>query len=224
MVLKGQFEAARGDESLQQSTVDKLKTLLAGTNNTNPSVQLTAAQVFLAAGHTKEALQCVHLGTTMEHIAFTLQVYLKMDRLDLAQKQLALLRQADEDSLLTHLGAVYIHLATGSTAASDAVHALTMLMEQYGPSTFLLNLLACALMQQGDFVLAEEKLQESLRDHVEVALPDTLINLIVCLVQQNKPVNDVIQQMRQIYPTHSFCGGLERVTAAFEREAIKYKV
>jgi hypothetical protein len=35
---------------------------------------------------TQEALRCVHLGATMEHLALTVQIFLKMDRPDLALK------------------------------------------------------------------------------------------------------------------------------------------
>jgi hypothetical protein len=42
--------------------------------------------VFMHEGDAKEALRCVHLGATMEHLALTVQIFLKMDRLDLALK------------------------------------------------------------------------------------------------------------------------------------------
>jgi len=174
--LKAQFEAAAGNDFAQESIINQLKSMVGGTPN--PSVQLTAAQVLLAAGQTKEALQCVHLGTIMEHIALTLQIYLKIDRLDLAKQQLSLLRQADEDAVLTQLCSVHVNLATGSAGAADALHTLTSLTEQYGPSSFLLNLTACGLMQQGDYAGAESKLLECLRDHPECPIPDTLVNLL----------------------------------------------
>jgi hypothetical protein len=152
-----------------------------------------------------------------------LQIYLKIDRLDLARQQLATLKRADEDSVLTQLGSVYVNLATGSTGAADAVHALNSLSEQYGPSPFLLNLMACALMQQGDYIGAELKLQECVKDYAESkVLPDTLINLICCTVHQNKSPAQYVQQLQQEYPKHSYCGALERVVQAFDREAVKY--
>jgi hypothetical protein len=84
--------------------------------------------------------------------------------------------------------------------------------------------MACALMQQGGNAAAEGKLRECLRDHPKAPIPDTLVNLIACMMQQNKPVQEYVGQMQQQYPTHTFCSGLERVTVAFDREAVKYKV
>lgn len=193
-------------------------------SNSDPSLQLTAAQVLLAAGQTKEALQCTHQGATLEHIAFSLQIYLKIDRLDLAEKQLGLLRSKDEDAILTQLCNVFVHIAKGKTGASDAIHGLNSLTEQYGASSMLLNLTACALLQQGNAAAAEEKLNECIRDFSEVPIPDTLINMIVCLAQQNKPASEYVAKMQQQYPAHPFCSNFERVSGAFDREAIKYKV
>jgi coatomer protein complex subunit epsilon len=218
--LKAQFESA-GDDSAKAAIVDQLKSFVA--SNPVPAVQLAAAHVLLAADQTKEALQCVHGGATIEHIATILQIYLKIDRLDLAKKQLQILKQQDEDAVLTQLGSVYCNLASGSTGAADAVHSLNSMTEQYGASPLLLNLMATALMQQGDFSAAEEKLQECLRDH-ETPVADTLINLISCSVQQSKSADQYIGEMKQQYPSHAFCAGLDRVTAAFDREAVKYMV
>ena len=222
-MLKAQFEMALGNETAQTEFVDQLKTLAAA--NPTPSIQLTASQVLLAAGQTKEALQQVHLGTTMEHIAQVLQIYIKLDRLDLAKQQYNMLRQADEDAILTQLANVYVSLASGSKGAPDALHSLNSLMEQYGASPLLLNLMAVGFMLQTDYESAQSKLEECIRDFSDVAvIPDTLINLIVCNVQQSKPTADLVSQMKDQFPAHPFCANLDRVVSAFDRESIKYKV
>jgi len=220
--LKAQYEAAVGNEDAQESILDQLKSLLG--SEPIPAVQLAAAQVLLSAGHTKEALGAVHLGATMEHIATVLQIYLKLDRLDLAQNQLEMLKQTDEDAVLTQLSSVFVNLTIGKMGAADAIHSLNSLTEQYGASPLLLNLMAAALMQQGDFSGAEQKLQECLREHGEIPCPDTLVNLICAQVHQNKSPQEYVQKMQMEYPNHTFCTGLERVTQAFDRESIKYKV
>eukprot|EP00523_Entomoneis_sp_CCMP467_P014752 CAMPEP_0168785476 /NCGR_PEP_ID=MMETSP0725-20121227/10770_1 /TAXON_ID=265536 /ORGANISM="Amphiprora sp., Strain CCMP467" /LENGTH=293 /DNA_ID=CAMNT_0008835583 /DNA_START=30 /DNA_END=911 /DNA_ORIENTATION=+ len=223
LALKAQFELSAGNEDIQATLVDQIKTLAA--SDPSPSIQLTAAQVLLAAGQTKEALQQVYMGATMEHISMILQIYLKLDRLDLAKQQYNSLRQADEDAILTQLGNVYVSLAAGTTGAADALHSLNSLTEQYGASPLLLNLTAVGLMSQGDYAGAAAKLEECIRDFSDVVvIPDTLINLIVCTVQQNKPANDLVAQMKEQYPAHPYCAGLDRVVSAFERESIKYKV
>jgi coatomer protein complex subunit epsilon len=218
--LKAQFESTN-DESRKQNLIQQLQGMLGDGAETG--VQLTAAHVFLAAGMKKEALQCVHLGLTLEHISLSLQIYLQLDRLDLARNQLSLLRQADEDSVLTQLGNVYICLATGSSTAKESLHTLNQLSEQYGPSIFLLNLMACALMQQGLYAEAESRLEQS-RQEFGASDADTLCNLIVAYQYQQKPTVDLVQQLKTQHPDHFLAKGLATVEGAFEREAVKYRV
>jgi coatomer protein complex subunit epsilon len=209
------------DEDTQVALIEAMKGLLAESGST--SVQLTAAHVFLQHSLTKDALQCVHLGVTMEHIVLALQIYLKMDRIDLAKAQLSLLKQADEDAVLTQLGSVYVSLANGSSTARDAIHVLGSLAEQYGPSPVLLNLMAVSYMTSSQYEEAEARLEECRRDF-SLTVPDTLINLLVCYQHEQKPIEPILAELKTSFPNHAFCKGLERVEGAFEREAVKYKV
>ena len=221
MGLAAQYHSAATAEA-KEAVVDQLK-VMAGSSSV-PGVQLAAAQVFLEAGLNKDALQCVHGAATMEHIALILQVYLRIDRLDLAQQQLRQLKSADEDAVLTQLGSIYCNLATGSSGAADALHSVNTLLEQYGASPLLSNLSACALMLQGSYAEAEGRLQECLQEFPDNIVPDTLINMVVCSQHQQKPTQPWVAQMKTAYPLHSFCAGVERVQAAFDREVGKYKV
>lgn len=219
--LAAQFHTATTEEA-KSAITDQLKVL--STSSGTPSTQLVAAQVFLEAGMTKEALQCVHLGSTMEHHALCLQVYLKIDRLDLAQKTLRQMKQADEDAVLTQLGGVYCNLSLGSTGAADALHGINAVFEQYGSSPMLFNLRACALIVKGSYAEAEQQLQDCLQEYPSNILPDTLINLIVCSQHQQKPTAPYLTQIKSAFPLHPFCQGVDRVQAAFAREVGKYKV
>jgi coatomer protein complex subunit epsilon len=217
LALQAQYESG-GD---QDSIILQLQSMLG--DGVDPSTQLIAAHVFLKAGMKKEALQCVHQGATLEHLAVVLQLYLQLDRLDLAKKQLQMLRQADEDSILCHLGAVYIALATGSSTAQDALHSLQQLSEQYGPSVLLLNLTACACLQAGQYAQAESKLEQA-RQELGATDADTLVNLIVAYQYQQKPTTALVQSLKASHPTHFLRKGLEMVEGAFERESLKYRV
>ena len=87
----------------------------------------------------RKELGCVHLGLTMEHLATCVQLYIKIDRLDLANNALNLLKQVDEDSILAQLTSAYLAIAKGSSHSNDAAHILGGLSKQYGPSLMLLN-------------------------------------------------------------------------------------
>lgn len=224
--LFASYELAKrsNDTDKTESIITELKNLLASStvDHMSSSLQLYAAHLFLRHDLTRDALQCVHLGTTMEHLAVSLQIYLQMDRLDLAKAQLDLLTQADEDAILTQLGSVYYKLALGKTGADDALHSLSMLSEQYGPSVMLLNITAVAHLTQSNFTEAEQCLTEAKSEGSCDA--DTYVNLIACYAQQGKDTASLVAEFLQAYPSHPFSESLQRVEGAFEREAVKYRV
>lgn len=222
LALQAQYTtlAASGDSAQMQSVIQQLQSMLG--DGVSPRVQLTAAHVFLQAGMKKEALQCVHQGLTLEQSSLCVQIYILLDRLDLAGNALNELRRIDEDSMLTQLASVHIALATGSSMAGDAVHTLNQISEQYGPSPMLLNLMACAQMQGGNYAEAERKLAQA-REEFGADDADTLVNLIVASQYQHKPVDDYVETLKRQHPTHFLSMGLDTVSGAFAREAIKYR-
>ena len=223
LTLQAQYAtlASTGNTSQCQTVIQQLQSMLG--DGVSSSVQLTAAHVFLSAGMKKEALQCVHQGSTMEHLTLCVQIYIILDRLDLAQKTLKQLRRTDEDSMLTQLASVQVALATGSSMAGEAAHTLNQISEQYGPSPMLLNLTACAHMQAGNYKEAEGKLQQA-REEFSANDADTLVNSIVVSQYLHKPVGDLTAALKQHYPNHFLSVGIDTVEGAFDREAIKYRV
>jgi len=194
--------------------------------NTSTSLQLTASHVFLAANMLREALQCVHLGLTMEHLAMCIQIYIKIDRLDLANDALNLLKQADEDSILAQLTTAYLAIASGSSRSDDAVHLLGGLSEQYGPSLMLLNCMAVANTVGGKYEAAENNLKEAVSEEFGgQADADTLVNLVAVsqhLGRKPSEIEKYLVALKAQCADHPFVQGLVQVEGAFEREAEKY--
>ena len=208
--------------------IDELKVLLASTPDSasNTSLQLAACHVFLAAGMLREALQCVHHGLTMEHLAMSVQIYIRIDRLDLANESLNLLKQADEDSILAQLTSSYLAIAKGRNSADDAVHILGGLSEQYGPSLMLLNCMAVANMVGQKYEAAENNLKEAMAEFGGENDADTLVNLVVCSQHMGKGSGEDVEKylsvLRATCGSHPFVQGLVQVEGAFERESHKY--
>jgi predicted Zn-dependent protease len=238
LALQAQYQRAviSNDASQREQLVDTLKSL-AATGEPGPTVLLAAAHVCLEAGDTAAAYQYLDnvpssSSSSPELVAAKIQILLRIDRIDLASKELAQLQRTAEESVWTELAQIYIYLATGASAASDAEHAINSLSEQYGPSIYLTNLLAAALALQGDYAAAEAKLQECLRDLADEqpTQHETLVNLVAVLTQQGKTAEAeavVAQILTATTPStcsQHFAASLERVTTAFDREATKYKV
>ena len=195
-------------------------------SGSDTSLQLAACHVYLAADMLREALQCVHMGLTMEHLAACVQIYIKIDRLDLARDALNLLRQADEDSVLVQLSTAHLALATGSSRCDDASHIFAALSEQYGPSLMLLNCTAVANMVGGKYDAAEGNLKEAISEFGGGTDPDTLVNMVVCSQHLGKTtggdVDGYLEALKAMCASHPFVRGLVQVEGAFEREAGKY--
>ena len=222
----------------KKDLLDALRVLLAECPR-DTSVQLTVCHVYLSANLVRGALSCVYMGLTMEHLAMCAQIYIKIDRHDLADETLSLLKQADEDSVLVQLTSVYICLAQGASKADDATHTLLTLTEQYGPSLMLLNYTAVANMVGGRYDIAEMNLKEAISNYDGSSDTDTLVNMIVCAQYLGKSGNTTtttsndddgkggevegyVKTLKTICATHPYVQGLVQVEGAFDREANKY--
>jgi coatomer protein complex subunit epsilon len=221
--IRAKYDSPSTPESSKANLLSELQ-VLASDPSTTATAQLIAAQTFLSQGEmTKEALQCVHAGATMEHLALSVQIYLRMDRLDLAKQTLTKMKKADEEAVLTQLCNCHVTIYSGSSQALDAVHILGSMSEQYGATVMLLNLVAVAYMAAGQYPEAESSLIDATAEGEDV---DTLINLVVCYQHQGKAaeIGQVLGTIKNSYPNHSFVQGLLRVEGAFERESVKYRV
>lgn len=163
--------------------------------------------------------------TLPEAWACQIQILLQWNRLDLAQRELKSFQSTFEESVIAELTSIYIHLYQGSTGGAAAEHSITALSEQYGPSVYLLNLMAAAHAVQGDYEAAETKLQMGIADFSELPQPETVVNTVSINTHLSKPydVNAILSDKKS-YTSLQFAEGWNRVTTAFDREAVKYKL
>ena len=128
----------------------------------NNTLSLISAILFMMDDNVKDAMKALRNPRTFEHHALLIQLYLRLDRLDLAQKELKALKAKDEESCLAYLATAWTHLYAGGAKLQEAAYIYDELIDKYGASSMLLNGLAVAKMQQGAFEEAETHLQEAL--------------------------------------------------------------
>merc|ERR1711904_585062 len=100
--------------------------------------------------------------TALEPMAILVQTYLKMDRVDLAEKTFKTMQQNEDDATLTQLASAWVNLAKGGNQIQEALFILTDLAEKYNQTVTLLNGMAACHMSKGEFKDAEVLLKEAL--------------------------------------------------------------
>lgn len=125
------------------------------------SVRLIAATMYVIGDNVGEALKLLGV-TNQEHLALRIQLFLRIDRVDLAQKELKAMKAIDEDSTLSMLATAWVNLALGGVKDKEAVYIYEELIDKHGGSSMLLCGLAVSKMHLGQFEEAEARLQEAL--------------------------------------------------------------
>jgi len=188
----------------------------------NPMLQTIAGIIFCREGNFKEALQAARRCTTIEMQALTVQIYLKMDRIDLAEKQLRQMQQTDEDSTLTQLATAWVNLSTGGPKYQEAAYIYQELMDKFETTPFILNGLSVAQMNLKRFSDAESNLLEAYE--MNASNCDTLQNLIVCAEHLGKAqdVEKYVAALARVDPEHPWLVSVAAIESAFDRAQTQF--
>lgn len=212
------------DPSKKDAALAQVQEWLGDVSISSNSLKLVAAILYMHEDNMKDALKSIKSPMDLEQHALTTQIYLRMDRPDLAQKQLKSMRAMDEDSTLTQLTTAWIHLSTPGKA-QDASYIFEELSDKHGASAMLLNGLAVSKMQQASFEEAESLLQEAMGK--AASDPDTLANLI-CVSQHLSRAPEVVArylaQLKAKAPTHQIVTSLATFEGAIDRVAANLRL
>ncbi|KAK3287932.1 hypothetical protein CYMTET_4570 [Cymbomonas tetramitiformis] len=211
------------DETQKETVVATLNEWLADpVCANNATLLLMAATVFAHEGNLNEALKCCHAGSShLELLAMSIQLMLKMDRADCAEKQLKAMTAIDDDATCTQLATAWGNLALGGSKIQEAFYVFQELGDKYSWTVRLHNGSAVCSMHMGRYDEAEKELLEALNKDGKDA--DTLANLSVCFFHLNKPVTRFINQLKVVAPEHVMLKRQSSYEEAFDRAAQGYE-
>lgn len=172
----------------------------------------------------------MHGRPELECLAMAVQSLLKMNRVDVARKVLALMQERDDDATLTQLALAWVCIETGGEKLQDAYYIYQDFADKFVPTTVLLNGQAVCHLGQHKYEEAAQVLRESLDKDPNNY--DTLVNLIALTEQYQADgtagsAADTIQrylsQIKESHPASQLVVELEKREAEFDRLCLKYE-
>lgn len=194
-----------------------------GAVASNATLQLMAATIYTHEGSYGAALKLLKDGTTMEQLALATQIYLRMDRPDLAEKTLKTMQTVDDESTLTQLSSAWVCLAQGGDKYKEASLVFKDLLDRFGDASMtVINGLAAAYICMRRYDDAGRLLSDALARKPGHA--DTLINLITVCQHTGRSAEQYVAALTEAAPTHAYVAGMSQVKAQFDRVAASFAV
>lgn len=153
-----------------------------------------------------------------------MQLCLRIDRPDLAEKNVKAMQSLDDESVLTQLSACWLYLSQGGEKYKEASLLYKDIMDRCGSNIICLNGLAAAYIGMRRFSDAERILQEA-RSSFSDSHPDTMINMIALCQLTGKGAEAAgkwLPALKEAAPSHPYLAGLARAEGAFDRVAASF--
>jgi len=221
-------EYTKGDnrEEIMQKVLNIADSLSVAVNKGelyNASCAIISS-ILIAEKKTDEARAILERSKDLECKYLLFHLFLNLDRPDISEKVMKEMNSIDGDDILSQLAFAQLALVAGGDKAQEAFLTISELVDRYGSTPLLLNLLAIAQMKLARWDDATKTLMESMEKSNKD--PETLVNLIVCSVHTHQS-KDVIArytaQLQTLAPEHPFFTQLKSFEESFDKACEKFQ-
>jgi len=190
----------------------------------NTTLQLIAGIIYFREQNYEEAMKCLHQLSSLEGLALLIGTYLRIDRVDLAEKELKEMIKIDADATITQLTTAWVYIALNGDKVQEAFFIFKELSDKYGSSVLLLNGMAVCNIILKKFEDAERLLLDALEKNSKDV--DTITNIIACSVHLKKApelINRYVNQAKAV-SNHPWVTTLKAAEDSFERNSVRYAI
>ncbi|KAI0078683.1 hypothetical protein K474DRAFT_1593499 [Panus rudis PR-1116 ss-1] len=194
-------------------------------------VRVLAGTAFARAGEIEEALETLSVvqeTQNLEGVAVLAQIYLSINRPDLAQKEFNVAKQWAEDDILLQLIESSISLVTGKDAYSDPASFYTeQLANPSLTSPHLLTARGVTRLLRGEISAAKSDLEEAVSQQGGKPDKETLAALTVAFGVGNvkqAEAEEYYSQLKTQHPRYQLVDHVEEKAATFDELAARFDV
>ncbi|XP_074598521.1 coatomer subunit epsilon [Brevipalpus obovatus] len=184
---------------------------------------IVSAMIHFYEDNIESSLKILYSSNHIECMALTLQLYLLLDRVDLAEKGLKKMQELDEEAIITQLAQAWVNINIGGDKLQEAYFIYQELCDKYGQTALLLNGTAVTLINQNKYDDVEDILQQAMDK--DKNSPETLVNLIHVTYQLGKSLeitSRYLTKLRSSHTNHSYVKEYQAKDNEFDRLTRQY--
>ena len=208
---------------LDEDILNNVRDILIENDNYNnySTLNVIASEIFLKVHELEEALSVLGAGLgvkSVECVVALIQIYLSINRLDLALNELNLAKSWSEDYVLLQISETWLNLFGVQTSVNLPYHQSHYILEQF-QNFNLLKCITYATLNQFDESLGEfNKLLDKEDNEFN------LMNYIVILTNMNLPYQEYLNKLKIINPNNILITSLNDKSIEFDQLSNNFKI